>query len=64
MIRESLDSPRIRSINHQTTDLRQSCVELRDSLVEKNRVEALEGIESLRKGLNILKDQIVHGDII
>lgn len=37
---------------------------LNESLVDRDRVECLERIESIRTRLNILKEQIVNGDII
>jgi len=62
--KETVKSRRIRIINYQTEDIHMDISNLNESLVDKDRVECLELIESIRKRLNILKEQIVNGDII
>jgi hypothetical protein len=37
---------------------------LNESLVDRGRVECIELIESIRTRLNILKEQIVNGEIL
>jgi hypothetical protein len=37
---------------------------LNESLVDRDRVECIEIIESIRTRLNILKEQIVNGEIL
>jgi hypothetical protein len=62
--KETVNSRRIRIINYQTEDIHMDVSNLNESLVDKDRVECLERIESIRTRLNILKEQIVNGDII
>lgn len=63
-MKEPLDSRRITVINVQTEDIHDEVASLNESLVDKERQEALELIDNIRTKLNILKDQIVNGDII
>lgn len=63
-IKEPVDSRRIRVINTQTSELHDDVASLNESLVDKDRDESLDMIDSIRTRLNILKDQIVNGDII
>lgn len=62
--KESINSRRIRIINYQTTDIHIDVSDLNESLVDKDRVECLEIIDSIRTKLNILKEQIVNGEIV
>jgi len=62
--KETVNSRRIRIINYQTEDIHMDVSNLNESLVDRDRVECLELIESIRTRLNILKEQIVNGDII
>jgi hypothetical protein len=61
---ESPDSRRIRIINYQTADIHEDVSNLNEALVDKDYIECLDLIEAIRKRLNILKDQIVNGDIV
>lgn len=63
-LREPLDSRRIRVINTQTSELHDDVASLNESLVDKSREESVILIDSIRTRLNILKDQIINGDII
>ena len=64
MSKETINSRRIRIINYQTEDIHTDVSSLNESLVDRDRVDCLSLIESIRTRLNILKEQIVHGDII
>ena len=64
MSKETVDSRRIRIINYQTIDIHTDVSNLNESLVDKDRVDCLGLIESIRTRLNILKEQIVNGEII
>ena len=64
MSREPLNSKRIQVINDQTEDIHDDVASLNESLVDKEPVESINFIEAIRTKLNILKYQIVHGDII
>ena len=63
-MRESITSRRIQVINSQTIDIHDDVANLNEALVDKDRAESLEHIESIRTRLNILKEQITNGDII
>ncbi len=63
-LREPLTSRRIKVINSQTSELHDEVASLNEALVDKNKEESVELIDSIRTRLNILKDQIVNGDII
>lgn len=63
MSKETVDSRRIRIINYQTEDIHMDVSNLNESLVDRDRVECIELIESIRTRLNSLKEQIVNGDI-
>ncbi len=63
-MKEPLDSKRLQVINHQTSDIHTDVASLNESLVDKERDEAVGFIEAIRNKLNILKDQIINGDII
>lgn len=63
-MRELITSRRIQVINSQTNDIHDDVANLNESLVDKDRAESLENIESIRTRLNILKQQITNGDII
>ena len=64
MTKESIDSRRIKVINSQTYDLHDDVASLNESLVDRERTESVDLIDSIRTKLNILKDQIVNGDIV
>ena len=63
-MKEPLNSRRLQVINHQTSDIHEDVSSLNESLVDKDRDESINFIESIRTKLNILKDQIINGDII
>jgi len=63
-MREELSSKRIQVINFQTGDIHEDTASLNESLVDKDAKESLKLISSLRTKLNLLKDQIINGDII
>jgi len=62
--KETISSRRIRIINYQTLDIHNDVSNLNESLVDKDRVECLVLIESIRTKLNLLKEQIVNDEII
>ena len=62
--KESLNSKRIQVINHRTEEIHSLTADLNEELVDRNRTEALNQIDSIRNQLNMLKDEIVNGDII
>jgi hypothetical protein len=64
MGRELIDSRRIRVINYQTSDIHADISALNEALVDREARESLSLIDSIRSRLNILKDQIVNGDIV
>lgn len=61
---ESLDSKRLRVINTQIFDIQRDVADLSDSIVDREREEAVKYIESIRNRLNMLREQITDGDII
>ena len=63
-MKEPITSRRIQVINGQTSDIHDDVANLNEELVDKNRAESIELIESIRTRLNILKEQITNGDII
>lgn len=63
-LREPLDSRRIKVINSQTYELHDDVASLNEALVDKDREESVMLIDNIRTRLNILKDQIINGDII
>lgn len=63
-IKEPLNSRRIKVINTQTSELHDDVANLNETLVDKDKEESVELIDSIRTRLNLLKDQIVNGDII
>lgn len=63
-MKEPITSRRIQVINAQTSDIHDDVANLNESLVDKDRAESLEYIESIRTRLNILKEQITNGDIV
>lgn len=63
-MKEVLDSRRIKVINNQTSDMHDDVASINESLVDRERDEALDHIDQLRTRLNIIRDQIVNGDII
>ena len=63
-IKEPLNSRRIKVINTQTSELHDDVANLNETLVDKGKEESVELIDSIRTRLNILKDQIVNGDIV
>lgn len=64
MNREPVSSRRIRVINTQTSDIHDDVSSLNESLVDREKEESVAIIENIRAKLNILKDQIVNGDIV
>lgn len=64
VIKEPLNSRRIKVINTQTSELHDDVANLNETLVDKDKEESVALIDSIRTRLNILKDQIVNGDII
>jgi hypothetical protein len=62
--RESLDSRRLKVINSQIKDIQDDVADLSDSLVDRNRELCIQFIEDVRSKLNMLKEQLVHGDIV
>lgn len=63
-IKEPLNSRRIKVINTQTSELHDDVANLNETLVDKDKEESVALIDSIRTRLNLLKDQIVNGDII
>lgn len=63
MTKESLDSRRIRVINHQTSDIHSEVASLNEALVDREPTESLELIESIKTKLNILKRQVSSGEL-
>ena len=63
-MKEPITSRRIQVINSQTRDIHDDVANLNEELVDKNREESVNLIESIRTRLNILKEQITNGDII
>jgi hypothetical protein len=63
-VKEPLNSRRIKVINTQTYELHDDVANLNEALVDKDKEESVELIDSIRTRLNLLKDQIVNGDII
>ncbi len=63
-MKEPLTSRRLTVINLQTGDVHEDIASLNEALVDREMVESLELIDSIRTKLNLLKDQIVNGDII
>jgi len=63
-MKELVTSRRIKVINDQTRDIHDDVSNLNESLVDREMEECLLLIDSIRNRLNILKEQIVNGDII
>ena len=63
-VKEPLNSRRIKVINTQTYELHDDVANLNEALVDKDKEESVDLIDSIRTRLNLLKDQIVNGDII
>lgn len=63
-MKETITSRRIQVINSQTSDIHDDVANLNEALVDKEREESVEYIESIRNRLNLLKEQITNGDII
>ena len=63
-VKEPLNSRRIGVINTQTSDLHDDVANLNETLVDRSKEESVQLIDSIRTRLNLLKDQIVNGDII
>lgn len=62
--KESITSKRIQIINHRTSEIHNLVSDLNEHLVDRERAESLQHIDSIRSQLNMLKDEIVNGDII
>ncbi len=63
-VRESLNSRRLKVINTQIFDIQNTVADLSDSLVDRERQDSIDAIESVRGKLNNLKEQLVNGDIV
>jgi hypothetical protein len=63
-MKEPLSSRRIKVINFQTGDIHEDAASLNEALVDRDQEESLKLIDSIRIKLNLLKDQILNGDII
>tara|TARA_R110002167_G_scaffold331706_1_gene538413 strand:- start:61195 stop:61386 length:192 start_codon:yes stop_codon:yes gene_type:complete len=61
---EPLSSKRLQVINDQMSDIYADVDSLSEALVDKEPIEALDLISSIRIKLNILKSQITNGDIV
>jgi len=62
--REPLDSRRLKVINSQINDIQDDVADLSDSLVDRDKESCIQFIEDVRSKLNMLKEQLVHGDIV
>lgn len=63
-MKEPLNSKRLRVINTQIKDLHLEVINLSDSLIDREHKESLEHIENIKIKLNLLKDQVVNGNIV
>ena len=63
-MKEPITSRRIQVINIQTSDIHDDVANLNEALVDKEKGEAVDIIESIRTRLNILKEQLTNGDIV
>ncbi len=63
-VKGPLSSRRIKVINTQTYELHDDVANLNESLVDKDKEGSVELIDSIRTRLNLLKGQIINGDII
>jgi hypothetical protein len=63
MFKETPNSPRILDINRHTSELHDDIASLNEALVDKLPKESLDLIERIRKGLTILKAQILENQI-
>jgi len=63
-MKEPITSRRIQVINSQTSDIHDDVANLNETLVDKDRAESIELIESIRTRLNLLKEQLTNGDIV
>ncbi len=63
-IKEPITSRRIQVINTQTSDIHEDGANLNETLVDRDRAESVELIESIRTRLNLLKEQLTNGDIV
>ena len=63
-MKEPLNSKRLRVINIQIKDLHLEVTNLSDSLIDREQKESLEYIENIKIKLNLLKDQVVNGNIV
>lgn len=63
-MKEPLNSKRLRVINSQIKDIHSEVTNLSDSLIDREHKESLEYIENIKSKLNLLKDQVINGNII
>lgn len=63
-MKEPLNSKRLRVINVQIKDIHVEVTSLSDSLIDREHKESLEYIENIKTKLNLLKDQVVNGNIV
>lgn len=63
-MKEPLNSKRLRVINSQIKDIHLEVTNLSDSLIDREHKESLEYIENIKSKLNLLKDQVVKGNIV
>lgn len=63
-IRESLDSRRLKVINSQINDIQDEVADLSDALVDREKQLSVQCIEDIRSKLNMLKEQLVNGNIV
>ena len=63
-MKEPLNSKRLGVINSQIKDIHLEVTNLSDSLIDREHKESLDYIENIKKKLNLLKDQVVNGNIV
>ncbi len=63
-VRESLDSRRLKVINSQINDIQDEVADLSDALVDREKQLSVQCIEDIRSKLNMLKEQLVNGNIV
>jgi len=62
--REDVNSRRVRIINHVISEINTDVTDMHERLIDKEKIESLECIESIRGKLNLLKDEILNDDIV
>ena len=63
-VRESLDSRRLKVINSKINDIQDEVADLSDALVDREKQLSVQCIEDIRSKLNMLKEQLVNGNIV